>query len=140
MEERRAATILEVDLGAHACECVRRYSKISYDEKRRILVESELRVANKSTTEVHMPSVDSMANVPSSNQVLTHWSWDLFWTLGTDDMELDEETETYSHTCRCSGSYVITADQLSEVCAEREGGGSRGRGCHIICWRAVWSL
>ena len=36
------------------------------------------------------------------------------WRLA-DDMEIDEATETYTHSCRCSGSYVITADQLSEV-------------------------
>ena len=30
-------------------------------------------------------------------------------------MELDEDADTYSHTCRCSGSYTITGDQLSEV-------------------------
>ena len=35
--------------------------------------------------------------------------------INADDMELDEDTETYSHTCRCSGSYTITGDQLSEV-------------------------
>lgn len=31
-----------------------------------------------------------------------------------DDMELDEEQDTYTFKCRCSGSYTISGDQLSE--------------------------
>ena len=37
------------------------------------------------------------------------------FTHVADDMQLDELTDTYSHTCRCSGTYKITCDQLSEV-------------------------
>jgi hypothetical protein len=32
-----------------------------------------------------------------------------------DDMELDEEQDTYTFKCRCSGSYIISGYQLSEV-------------------------
>ncbi|XP_031557846.1 dnaJ homolog subfamily C member 24-like [Actinia tenebrosa] len=40
--------------------------------------------------------------------------WPVNAQVDLDDMELDEETGSYSWKCRCSGEYVITEEDLEQ--------------------------
>jgi DnaJ-class molecular chaperone len=94
VEERHNATIIEVDLGI-----------------------SLVCGSHTHTTQTHRHRHRHRHTNTISSSLFFSLSLSLS-LLRADDMEssLDDETETYSHTCRCSGSFVITADQLSEVC------------------------